>query len=151
MHLYFKDIYISLLIVIFLLPSTGMVFYVQQCNISQKMTIELEESNLCCNKLQSNDVKSSASSLINELKASGSDYSVISQLPCCKNEKLFVKLGNQLISKTITLLKNFTQQIIIITPIQYSSIISVATIPNYRPLLRPPGQPVYLEFANLRL
>lgn len=115
------------------------------------MTIELEESNLCCNKLHSNDAKSSASSLINELKALGSDYSVVSQMPCCKNEKLFVKLGNQLISKTITLLKNFTQQIIIITPIQYSSIISVATIANYTPLVRPPGQPVYLEFAKLRL
>jgi hypothetical protein len=146
-----KHIYISLLIVIFLLPSTGVILSIQQCNMSKKMTIELEQSNLCCNTINHDNTNDKVTDFIKQWKSSVSDIKILSPLPCCKNEKLFVKLGNQLLSKTQTLIKNFTTHIpFIISAQQALHSVEDTSYYNYLELL-PPGPPAYIELASLRL
>lgn len=146
-----KHICVSLLIVIFLLPSTGVILYIQQCNMSKKMTIELEQNNLCCNTVHSNNANFKGDDLIKESETSGADIQVISAMPCCKHEKLFVKLGNQLLSKTQTLIKNFTTQIhFVVSAQQALHIVEEISYYNYLKI-PPPGPPAYIELSSLRL
>lgn len=81
-----------LLLIVFLIPSAGIMIYMRHCNFSGKTSIAIESS-ACCSKPASNTVDHKCGSLY---AATNSDQATLTKTRCCDNSNIYLKLGAHL-------------------------------------------------------
>lgn len=90
----FKRIVTILLLVVFLLPSTGMMLYVHHCNMSNLTVYNTASPETCCGGGSCNaDANNRPSSEV-----------VLKAMQCCTDSSMFIKLGEHLYSHTLKVL-----------------------------------------------
>lgn len=130
-----------LLLVVFLIPSTGMVLYVHHCNMSNSTVYDTERPSGCCGD---------AGCAISH--ASDNEVTALTAAPCCDNSQLFVKLGLHLLSHTVKVLTADYPVINSgVAQIIWSDVPTNEQITAGNLLLYPPGELPFIMNSSLRL
>lgn len=142
-----KRILSVILLVVFLIPSAGIMIYMRHCNYSGKVSIELETSG-CCAKHGSSPGMQSCCNL-HFLKAGGKE--IISASKCCDNSNIYIKLGAHLAVDRLLVSNLFPA---LITSHKYyltTDIGSSLMKPTAEWISYPPWENAYLKYSSLRL
>jgi len=137
---------------VFLLPSTGIMMYVHQCNMSNSILVDIEAQKPCCTRVvasenSEHDLLCSHSNQTNDLL-----QTTVSALPCCDDSQVYVKLGVHLLTQTVKVfnadfplfISNISHQFNF-TEIDRGNRIASNQY-NY-----PPGELSFIMFSSLRL
>lgn len=147
-----KRILSLMLLVVFLLPSTGLMMYVHKCNMSNSILVDVEARKPCCSPADTrkNIEHDLSCNISNEAKYL--QQPAFSALPCCDDSHIYVKLGVHLLAHSIKALNADFPLFINNVSHQFNFTIFdpgiriAANLYNY-----PPGEQPFLMFSNLRL
>ncbi len=146
-----KRLVALLLLVVFLMPSTGLMLYVHKCNMSNSTVYNTGEMEFCCSQNVSDD-KNHHHSFDFLYHGAIEQASSLSALPCCEDTGMFVKIGDvfvtQTISTLISLLPVFTLSNTIYLP--FDNLLTGNLI-LYDQSEYPPELPPYLKYSSLRI
>ncbi len=99
-----KRILSIVLLMVFLLPSTGMLIYVHRCNMSNTTLVDIEAQKPCCAEKAENEITEASHSCQIPLHSDIDHQTVFSALPCCDDAQIFVKLGLHLLGQSVKVL-----------------------------------------------
>jgi len=137
-----RQIVSLLLLVVFLIPSTGMMLYVHHCNMSNSTVYDTERPSSCCGD---------GGCAVNSHSPEG-DFTAVSATPCCDNSQLFIKLGLHLLSQTVKVLTADYPVIISgVAQVLWSDVPVKDEIRADNLLLYPPGELPFIMHSSLRL
>lgn len=147
-----KRIYSMILLMVFLLPSTGIMMYVHQCNMSNSILVDIEAQKPCCASAVASENTENDLLCSHSNQAKGMQPTTVSALPCCDDSQVYVKLGVHLLTQTI---KVFNADF----PLLLNSIAHQFSFTDFNPGNRiasnqynyPPGEQTYIMFSSLRL
>jgi hypothetical protein len=139
------------LLVVFLMPSTGLMLYAHKCNMNNSTVFNTEEMEHCCSHSeftpdQHHHQFDITNDTTNELASS------LSALPCCEDSSMLVKIGDEFVNQNIS---NFISllPILILSNATYMPVDHLLTgnvilfdYIDYHPKL-----PSYLKNESLRL
>ncbi len=145
MPLILKRILSILLLVIFLIPSAGILIYMRHCNSSGKTQLSIESLNCCPKHSLVSQNAVNEDNLLNSYAKH-----TFSKGPCCDNANVYIKLGFHL--AVDRLLVNPLPAIITTQKYEISSVmVSLSQKRNDGWMNYPPWQEVYLKNSSLRL
>lgn len=147
-----KRILSIFMLMVFMLPSTGILMYVHQCNMSNTMLVDIEAQKPCCADMAGNDGAEASHSCHLPFQSDINHQTSVSALPCCDDAQIFVKLGVHLFAQAIKLLhtdfpfiiNNFNNQTGLL---DFNPEIRIENnLNNY-----PPGSQTFIKYSSLRL
>ncbi|HLO90256.1 MAG TPA: hypothetical protein VK172_03735 [Lentimicrobium sp.] len=136
-----KRILSIFMLLVFIVPATGMMLYVHHCSMSNITRISSSTPEHCCS-----DTCSSAHDLYD------AHHAVIKKIPCCNDSKVFVKLGAHLFAQGMKVpggdyaVMNFNSST---TNLLATTGVDAGTSIKYMPVQS--GGPPFLLFASFRL
>lgn len=147
-----KRTYSIILLLVFLLPSTGIMMYVHRCNMSNSILVDIEAQKPCCAKVITSENTEHDSSCSASVQTKDQHQTAVSALPCCEDSQVYVKLGVHLLTHSAKILhadfplfiNNFTHQFNFTDFDKGNRIASNQY--NY-----PPGELSFIMFSSLRL
>lgn len=147
-----KQIVSLLLLAVFLLPSTGMLIYVHQCNMSSSIVYDTQTPKSCCSDSKGESANHESSCSIAVMADYPESDSYVSPLACCDDSQMFIKLGQQILSQTVkVMLSNFPVFIISNFSQSQNSIESNHQLVFTNLILYPPGELPFIMNSSLRL
>ncbi len=140
-----------LLLVVFLMPATGLMLYVHKCNISNSTVYNTGEQEFCCS-LSSHGEEEHQHTLAVIDDSFVNETSNLSALPCCEDTGIFVKISDVFVSQSLNILYILLPTFILSNTI-YLPIDNLLTGNNilYDQSESPPELPPYLKYLSLRL
>lgn len=140
-----------ILLVVFLMPSTGLMLYVHKCNMSNSTVYNTGEKEFCCSQNVS-DGKNHHHAFDFLYHGAIKQASSLSALPCCENSGMFVKIGDAFVTQTISILSLLLPTFIFANTI-YLPIDNLLTgnLILYDQSEYPPELPPYLKYSSLRI
>lgn len=147
-----KRIYSIILLMVFLLPSTGILMYVHRCNMSNSILVDIEAQKPCCAKVvTSNNTEHNLSCSVSGYTKDQNQTAVSAQ-PCCDDSQVYVKLGVHLLTHSVKVLHAYFSLYINNIACQYSFMnndqgaVIASNLYNF-----PPGEQHFSKFSSLRL
>ncbi|HLN53735.1 MAG TPA: hypothetical protein VK212_08500 [Lentimicrobium sp.] len=141
-----KRLFSILLLVIFLIPSVGIMLYMRHCNSSGKTSIALENSG-CCSK----HGNTTFNSYCNHSDNSIAGKQILKRMQCCDNSNIYVKLDNHLAVEKL-LLTSLLPALIVS---QISKLIETAVSDTNAgicdQIVYPPWENAFIKYCSLRL
>lgn len=137
-----KRIVSIFLLLVFILPASGIILYVHHCSMSNSTSISSSSPESCCG----------GSSCSLPLESSHGNETVISKQACCSDSQVFVKLGYHLFAQAIKVLAG--EYFIINNGVQYSRLLaikSISSLINFNDFTDPPLEWGYVLFSSFRL
>jgi hypothetical protein len=147
-----KQIVSFLLLAVFLLPSTGMMIYVHQCNMSSSIVYDTQTPKSCCSSVRHESAINESSCSVALVAEYGESDTYVSPLSCCDDSQMYIKLGHQILSQTMKVMlgnlpvlitSNLTQSQFAIESVQKSVFSNL--------ILYPPGELPFILNSSLRL
>lgn len=134
-----------IMLAVFLLPSTGMMIYVHQCNMSSSTVFNTEVSNACCSE--------AADASAQHLSSVASDSeSYVSPLACCEDSNMYIKLGQQILSQTVKIMLGNFPVFIFTTASQSQFTAQSHKSSDFTDFISyPPGELPFIMNSSLRL
>lgn len=137
-----------ILLGVFLIPSVGMMIYVHNCNMSKAVIIELDQENACCSKVH-HDHQHHSYQTLDHNESIEYTGTIITELPCCKNSKVYIKLGSFTKAESFKAYTGFIPVLInIYNQAALSSYYCSNSIPSNE---YPPGITSIIEYTYLRI
>jgi hypothetical protein len=139
------------LLVVFLMPSTGLMLYVHKCNMNNSTVYNTEEREHCCSLSETAADQHHHQCALTRSTAIET-ASCLSALPCCEDSSVLVKIGNEFVTQTISNFISLLPNLILSNSI-YMPVDNLLTgnVIAFDYIEYPPKLPSYLKNESLRL
>lgn len=148
---WFKRISIILLLMVFLIPATGIMIYVHDCTHHHNVSVNLITKEPCCTTESLPDQHDSESCCEVNFLSEADSQAMIDATPCCIDSNLFLKLHNNILVQASAMNDiNFVLYFInntVNSKLQYlTPIVHFAEFDDYSP-----GNYTFLQLCTLRI